>query len=129
MIACINPSAVYLEETLSTLNYATRTMNIKNKPVLQIDSKSQIVIDLTRENELLRLENQYLRDQLERVMNGLPIEMPNFLPLQKNTKVLPPLLSENKKALSSKRLEQPEQMNSPHDLQTELPINKVFIVL
>ena len=34
MIACISPSSVYIEETLSTLNYACRTMNIKNKPVI-----------------------------------------------------------------------------------------------
>lgn len=37
MIACISPSAVYFEETLSTLKYATRTMNIKNKPIIQVD--------------------------------------------------------------------------------------------
>jgi kinesin family protein 12 len=37
MIACISPSVVYFEETISTLNYATRTMNIKNKPVVQVD--------------------------------------------------------------------------------------------
>ncbi len=36
MIACSSPSIVYFEETLSTLNYATRTMNIKNKPVVQV---------------------------------------------------------------------------------------------
>lgn len=34
MIACVSPSAVYADETVSTLNYATRTMNIKNKPVI-----------------------------------------------------------------------------------------------
>ena len=34
MIACVTPSAVYYEETLSTMNYATRTMNIKNKPMV-----------------------------------------------------------------------------------------------
>jgi kinesin family member 12 len=34
MIACISPSQTYIEETLSTLNYACRTMNIKNKPVI-----------------------------------------------------------------------------------------------
>ena len=34
MIACVSPSLVYGEETISTLNYATRTMNIKNKPVV-----------------------------------------------------------------------------------------------
>ncbi len=39
MVACVSPSHVYLEETISTLNYATRTMNIKNKPVVQMDPK------------------------------------------------------------------------------------------
>jgi hypothetical protein len=36
MIACVSPSAVYAEETMSTLNYASRAMNIRNKPVLQV---------------------------------------------------------------------------------------------
>ena len=39
MIACVSPSSVYSEETLSTLNYACRAMNIKNKPVIQLDAK------------------------------------------------------------------------------------------
>jgi kinesin family protein 12 len=34
MIACVSPSEAYIEETISTLNYATRTMNIKNKPIV-----------------------------------------------------------------------------------------------
>lgn len=34
MIACISPSMTYFDETLSTINYAMRTMNIKNKPIL-----------------------------------------------------------------------------------------------
>jgi hypothetical protein len=36
MIACVSPSAVYADETMSTLNYAARAMNIKNKPVIQV---------------------------------------------------------------------------------------------
>jgi len=39
MIACASPSEVYADETLSTLNFASRTMNIKNKPVVQMDAK------------------------------------------------------------------------------------------
>lgn len=39
MIACVSPSAVYLDETLSTLKYAARTMNIKNKPIVQVIKK------------------------------------------------------------------------------------------
>lgn len=40
MIACVSPSGVYFEETLNTLNYAARTMNIKNTPILQVNSIS-----------------------------------------------------------------------------------------
>lgn len=36
MIACVSPSETYLEETLNTMNYATRTMNIKNKPIVSV---------------------------------------------------------------------------------------------
>lgn len=39
MIACVSPSSTYAEETLSTLNYGARAMNIKNKPIMQIDAK------------------------------------------------------------------------------------------
>jgi hypothetical protein len=34
MIACVSPSGIYFDETFSTMNYAARTMNIKNKPVI-----------------------------------------------------------------------------------------------
>jgi hypothetical protein len=37
MIACISPSSVYADETMSTMNYAARTMNIKNKPAVQVN--------------------------------------------------------------------------------------------
>jgi hypothetical protein len=36
MIACISPSLAYSDESMSTLNYASRTMNIKNKPIVQV---------------------------------------------------------------------------------------------
>lgn len=35
MIACCSPTAAHIEETLSTLMYATRAKNIRNKPVIQ----------------------------------------------------------------------------------------------
>lgn len=61
MIACASPSAAYFEETLSTLNYAARTMNIKNTPVIQIDHKDQTIVTLQKEIDLLRKQNVYLR--------------------------------------------------------------------
>jgi kinesin family member 12 len=72
MIANISPATVYAEETISTLNYATRAMNIKNKPVIQVDNKEQIIFNLKREIQLLKLENEYLKEQLQRATGGLP---------------------------------------------------------
>lgn len=70
MVACASPSSAYTDETISTLNYATRTMNIKNKPVIQMEEKDQIIYGLARERDLLRLENQYLREQIEKISKG-----------------------------------------------------------
>lgn len=36
MIACCSPSSTSVEETLSTLAYATRAKNITNRPVVQV---------------------------------------------------------------------------------------------
>ena len=36
MIACCSPSAAHVEETLSTLSYATRAKNIRNTPFVQV---------------------------------------------------------------------------------------------
>ena len=37
MVACCSPAASALEETLSTLSYATRAKNIRNRPALQVN--------------------------------------------------------------------------------------------
>ncbi len=36
MIACVSPLQRHLEDTVNTLNYATRASNIKNKPAVQV---------------------------------------------------------------------------------------------
>jgi len=41
-------------------------MNIKNKPVIQIDQKDQTIVTLQKEIDLLRKQNIYLREQYER---------------------------------------------------------------
>jgi len=114
-------------------------MNIKNKPVLQVDEKAQIVMDLTRENDLLRMENQYLREQLQRVTNGLPIDMPDFTNLQRNNKMLPPLSSDKKNPSAKKMMSgqqgqpgqpgqtgQSDSRSESRDYQMELPVNKIM---
>jgi len=61
MIACASPSGLYFDETLSTLNYAARTMNIRNKPVIQMDQKDQAIQEIQSEIDELKKENIYLR--------------------------------------------------------------------
>ena len=70
MVACVSPSEVYIEETISTLNYARRTMNIKNKPVIQMDAKEQVRFNWTRQVKLLALENRFLRKELGKLIGG-----------------------------------------------------------
>ena len=70
MIACVSPSSAYSEETLSTLNYACRAMNIKNKPVLQLDAKEQVIYNLRREIDLLKMESNWLRAKAEELNGG-----------------------------------------------------------
>jgi kinesin family member 12 len=82
MIACISPSSQWAEETISTLNYATRTMNIKNKPIIQMDAKEQIIYNLKREIHLYKLENEYLKDQIYRLNGGKAIQMPSTQQLE-----------------------------------------------
>lgn len=46
MIACISPSDRFFDESISTLNYATRAANISNQPVKNIDPKIRIINEL-----------------------------------------------------------------------------------
>nr|CAB3259002.1 kinesin-like protein KIF12 [Phallusia mammillata] len=65
MIACVTPSSYNLSETLNTLRYAKRARKIKNKPVVRIDPREELILKLQREMKLLRQENHFLRNQLE----------------------------------------------------------------
>lgn len=45
-------------------------MNIKNKPVIQVGQKDQIIINLKREIELFKMENKWLKQQLNKISGG-----------------------------------------------------------
>jgi hypothetical protein len=62
-------------------------MNIKNKPVIQMDAKEQIIYNLKREIMLLKLENEYLKDTIYRLNGGKPIQMPSTQQLEQQYKV------------------------------------------
>ncbi|KAL6876735.1 P-loop containing nucleoside triphosphate hydrolase protein [Trichoderma novae-zelandiae] len=56
IIATISPSKSNLEETISTLEYAFRAKNIRNKPQLHMMSKKMLLRDFTIEIEKLKSE-------------------------------------------------------------------------
>ena len=61
MIACVSPAESNYEESLNTLKYASKAMNIKNKPVINRDPQQAhilklrgIISDLEKENSELK---------------------------------------------------------------------------
>lgn len=58
MIACVSPSDIDAEETLSTLRYAARARCIKNKPIVNEDPKDALL-------RQYQLELQHLRKLLD----------------------------------------------------------------
>eukprot|EP00960_Hanusia_phi_P071557 767579-Hanusia_phi.AAC.11 len=63
MLACISPSNTHLNESVRTLEYASRAKNIKNKPGAVVLQQS-MVKELQKEIEALRAENRALKQAL-----------------------------------------------------------------
>ena len=49
MIACVSPAESNYDETLNTLNYASRARKIKNKPKVNTDPKSALISELRQQ--------------------------------------------------------------------------------
>ena len=56
MIACVSPAEDSFDETLNTLRYASNARKIKNKPMVNRDPKSQMIMELREEVEQLKME-------------------------------------------------------------------------
>ena len=54
MVACLSPADNNYEETISTLRYANRAKNIKNKPKINEDPKDAMLREYQAEIEKLR---------------------------------------------------------------------------
>uniref|UniRef100_A0A8R1DVQ1 Kinesin-like protein n=3 Tax=Caenorhabditis japonica TaxID=281687 RepID=A0A8R1DVQ1_CAEJA len=92
MIACVSPSSDNYDETLSTLRYANRAKNIKNKPKINEDPKDALLREYQEEIERLKSmvqpggagpaapvfsiedERKKLRAEFEEAMNDLRSE-------------------------------------------------------
>lgn len=64
MIACISPSNAHIDETLSTLYYASRARNIKNIPSKKIHPKDRIIAQLIQEIQRLKSENLKMKQYI-----------------------------------------------------------------
>jgi len=54
MIAAVSPADYNFEETLSTLRYASRAKNIKNKPTINEDPKDALLKQYEAEIQQLK---------------------------------------------------------------------------
>jgi len=78
IIATISPAACNLEETLSTLDYASRAKNIKNKPeVNQKLTKKALIKEYTEQIEKLKKDLYAAREK-----NGIYVSEDNYQEMQ-----------------------------------------------
>jgi hypothetical protein len=67
MIACLAPSDYYMEENLSTLNYASLAKRISNTASVNEDPKTRLI-------RLLRKQVKFLKEQLARAQQVLVLD-------------------------------------------------------
>jgi kinesin family protein 3/17 len=72
MIACISPSTDSYDETLSTLRYANRAKNIKNKPIINEDPKEALLREYQSEIDRLRKMLQMRSEETPAEVAGSP---------------------------------------------------------
>uniref|UniRef100_A0A2S2NYZ2 Chromosome-associated kinesin KIF4 n=1 Tax=Schizaphis graminum TaxID=13262 RepID=A0A2S2NYZ2_SCHGA len=82
MIACISPADYNMDETVSTLRYANRALQIKNKPVINQDPITAQISALSKENHDLKLKIVAME------ANGFVSCPPEHITLQKTNKDL-----------------------------------------
>nr|XP_047141791.1 kinesin-like protein KIF12 isoform X2 [Hydra vulgaris] len=63
MIACISPAFNDFHDSINTLRYANRAKNIKSKPIIKMDPKEQLILELKEKVKSLKAENACLREQ------------------------------------------------------------------
>ncbi|CAI9770527.1 unnamed protein product [Fraxinus pennsylvanica] len=119
IIATISPSIHSLEETLSTLDYAHRAKNIKNKPeVNQKMMKSALIKDLYSEIDRLKQEVYAARER-----NGIYIPRDRYLQDEAEKKTMSEKIERMELDLESKDkqlVELQELYNSQQQLTVEL---------
>ena len=75
MIACVSPAESNYEESLSTIRYASRARNIKNKPVVNRDPNSMLIESLRQQIQTLQFEVKEYATILQKQGIGLPDDL------------------------------------------------------
>ncbi|CAI2351015.1 unnamed protein product [Caenorhabditis sp. 36 PRJEB53466] len=111
MIACVSPSSDNYDETLSTLRYANRAKNIKNKPKINEDPKDALLREYQEEIERLK----------SMVQPGVPAAQAAFSVDDERKK----LRAEFEEAMNDLRNEYEREQSSKAELQKDLEALKV----
>ena len=80
MIACLSPSNHYIEENISTLNYATKASFISNAPTKNEDPKMKLVNDLREKVKKLEKELSTANNHIQFLSSVTGQEIPKDLP-------------------------------------------------
>jgi len=74
MLACLSPSTVNFEESLSTLRYANSAKQIKTRPIVNEDPTARLINDLKAEIESLKYQLLETRQNLSGLDNFIQCE-------------------------------------------------------
>lgn len=102
MLAAMSPGAMSFDETMSTLRYANRAKNIKNKPKINEDPKDAMLREYQEQISLLKA-------QLQAKMSGQP--MPEGLPAFTGA-ALPGMMQAGEKIVQENIIEQVEVVDT-----------------
>eukprot|EP01018_Ginkgo_biloba_P020856 Gb_32401 [translate_table: standard] len=123
IIATVSPSVHCLEETLSTLDYAHRAKNIKNKPeVNQKMMKSALIKDLYTEIERLKQEVHAAREK-----NGIYLPRDRFLQEEAEKKAMAEKIEHMEFEIEAKdkRFDELQELYNSQQLQSAEFSNKL----
>lgn len=116
IIATISPSFINLEETLSTLDYAYRAKNIKNRPeVNQKLTKKALIREYTAEIERLKRDVIAAREK-----NGIYVSEENFQAMEKEIKTQKELIAELQTKMEVFQSERNDAVGKLYEVQDQL---------
>jgi Kinesin motor domain len=89
MIACLSPIDDYLEDNISTLEYATKTGCISNEPVKNVDPKTRVIKDLKNEVKKLKKDLVSAEKHIDLLTQMVTMDRPSQLAKLKEIEAMP----------------------------------------